>query len=161
MHGHRLHLGFSKCVFLTGVPWSQDDSLYVWWFFPSIAVDSSKGLGKKEGWRQCRFRGAWVAQSIEHLTLDLSSGLDLRVVSSNPVLGWALGVKPGRKGPVCTQDSQWSPGGLGDIIGPKASHKEKLVKRILYQTPNRRPFPWENKMAYSYCWLQVSGSNFG
>ena len=32
-------------------------------------------------------RGAWVAQSIKHLTLDLSSGLDLRVVSSSPTLG--------------------------------------------------------------------------
>ena len=29
-----------------------------------------------------RIRGAWVAQSAKHLTLDLSSGLDLRVVNS-------------------------------------------------------------------------------
>ena len=39
-------------------------------------------------------RGAWVAQLVKHLTLDLSSGLDLRVVSSSPVLGYALSMKP-------------------------------------------------------------------
>ena len=35
--------------------------------------------------------GAWVAQSVKHLTHDLSSGLHLRVVSSGPVLApyWA------------------------------------------------------------------------
>ena len=37
---------------------------------------------------------AWVAQSVRRLTLDLSSGLDLRAVSSSPVLHSALGVKP-------------------------------------------------------------------
>ena len=31
-------------------------------------------------------RGTWVAHSVKHLTLDLSSGLDLRVVRSSPVL---------------------------------------------------------------------------
>ena len=31
--------------------------------------------------------GAWVAQSVERPTLDLSSGLDLRVVSSRPKSG--------------------------------------------------------------------------
>ena len=30
------------------------------------------------------FEGIWVAQSVKHPTLDLSSGLDLRVVSSSP-----------------------------------------------------------------------------
>ena len=38
--------------------------------------------------------GTWVARLVEHLTLDLSSGLDLRVGSSGPSLGSALGVKP-------------------------------------------------------------------
>ena len=33
-------------------------------------------------------------QSVKHLTLDLSSGLDLRAVSSGPTLGFVLGVKP-------------------------------------------------------------------
>jgi len=35
-----------------------------------------------------------VAQSVKHLTLDLSSGLDLRVVSSSSSLGSALGMEP-------------------------------------------------------------------
>ena len=34
-----------------------------------------------------------MAQSVKRLTLDLSSRLDLRVVSSSPALGSALGVK--------------------------------------------------------------------
>lgn len=38
--------------------------------------------------------GAWVVQSVEHLALGLSSGLDHRVVSSGPVLGSALGLEP-------------------------------------------------------------------
>ena len=33
--------------------------------------------------------GAWVAQLVKRLTLDLSSGLDLRVMSSSPHY-WAL-----------------------------------------------------------------------
>ena len=37
-------------------------------------------------------RAAWVAQ--EHPMHDLSSGLDLRVVSSSPALGSMLGVEP-------------------------------------------------------------------
>jgi len=38
--------------------------------------------------------GTWVAQSVKHPTLDLSSGLDLRVMSSSPTLGSMLGVEP-------------------------------------------------------------------
>ena len=38
--------------------------------------------------------GSLVAQSVKHLTLDLSSGLDLRVLSSSLVLGSMLGVEP-------------------------------------------------------------------
>ena len=38
--------------------------------------------------------GAWMAQWGTHPTLDLSSGLDLRVVSSSPVGGSALGATP-------------------------------------------------------------------
>ena len=41
--------------------------------------------------------GAWMAQSAEHVTFDLSSGLDLRVVSSSPMWGSTLGVKPTSK----------------------------------------------------------------
>jgi len=35
-----------------------------------------------------------VAQSVERPTPDLSSGLDLRVLSSDPSLGSVLGVEP-------------------------------------------------------------------
>ena len=36
-------------------------------------------------------RSGWVAQSVKHLTLDLSSGLDFRIVSSSSALAscWA------------------------------------------------------------------------
>ena len=36
-------------------------------------------------------RGAWVAGSVKHPTLDLSSGLDLRVLSSGPCVGLHAG----------------------------------------------------------------------
>ena len=39
-------------------------------------------------------RDAWVAQSVKCLTLDLSSGLYLRVVSSGPALSSVLYVEP-------------------------------------------------------------------
>ena len=48
----------------------------------------------KEGVKLSVYRGTWLAHSVEHLTLDLSSGLDLRVVSSSPILGSTLGTKP-------------------------------------------------------------------
>ena len=35
-----------------------------------------------------------MAQSVKHPTLDLSVGLELRVMSSSPVLGSTLSVKP-------------------------------------------------------------------
>jgi len=38
-------------------------------------------------------RDAWVAQTVKCLTLDLSSGLDLRVLSSSPALGSMLGME--------------------------------------------------------------------
>ena len=40
------------------------------------------------------YRGVWVAQLVKHLTLDLSSGLDLRVMSLSPVLDSTLEVEP-------------------------------------------------------------------
>ena len=42
----------------------------------------------------CSFRGAWVAQWVQCLTLDFRSGPDPRVVSSSLVLGSALSVEP-------------------------------------------------------------------
>ena len=41
-----------------------------------------------------KLRIAWVAQLVESPTLDLSSGLDLRVMDSGPMLGSVLGVEP-------------------------------------------------------------------
>ena len=38
--------------------------------------------------------GAWVAQSVEHLTLDFGSGCDPRVVGSSPALGTVLSMEP-------------------------------------------------------------------
>ena len=38
-------------------------------------------------------KGAWVPQAVKPPTLDLSAGRDLRVVSSSPTVGFALGVK--------------------------------------------------------------------
>ena len=38
----------------------------------------------------CKCWGTWVAQFIKHLTLDFSSGHDLRFVSSNPTSGSIL-----------------------------------------------------------------------
>ena len=35
-----------------------------------------------------------MALSVKRPTLDLSSGLDLKVMSSSPMLGSALGVEP-------------------------------------------------------------------
>jgi len=35
-----------------------------------------------------------VAQSVEFLTLDLSLGLDLRVVGSSPALCFTIGMEP-------------------------------------------------------------------
>ena len=38
--------------------------------------------------------GTWVAQLLKHPTLDLSAGLDLGDVSSNPTLDSMLGMEP-------------------------------------------------------------------
>lgn len=35
-----------------------------------------------------------MSQLIKHLTVDLGSGLDLRVVSSGPTLGSTMGTEP-------------------------------------------------------------------
>ena len=39
-------------------------------------------------------RGAWMAQSVEHQTLDFGLGLDPRVMSSSPMLSSMLGMEP-------------------------------------------------------------------
>ena len=35
-----------------------------------------------------------MAQLVKHMTLDLSSGLDLRVMSPSTILGYMLGMEP-------------------------------------------------------------------
>ena len=45
------------------------------------------------GWLKTQW-GVWVAQLVKYLTLDLSSGVGLRVVSSSLTLGSILGVGP-------------------------------------------------------------------
>ena len=44
--------------------------------------------------KNSRTEGAWVAQSVECLTLDFSSGHDLRVVGSSPASGSVLSTEP-------------------------------------------------------------------
>jgi len=51
-----------------------------------------------QGWNRIPFtknlvESTWVAQSVQRLTLHLSSGLDLSVVSSSPELGSMLGME--------------------------------------------------------------------
>ena len=43
---------------------------------------------------QIKLRDTWVAQSLKHLTLDLSPGLGLMVLRSSLALGSTLGEKP-------------------------------------------------------------------
>ena len=45
-------------------------------------------LKEMESW------GTWMAQSVRHLTLDLGSGLGLRVMSLSPALSSILSVEP-------------------------------------------------------------------
>ena len=49
------------------------------------------------GNQERRKQDVWVAQSVNHPTLDLSSDLDLRVMGSRPVLGFMLGMEPALK----------------------------------------------------------------
>ena len=39
-------------------------------------------------------RAAWVAQSVNHLTLDFGSGHDLRVMRLSPAVVFVLGMEP-------------------------------------------------------------------
>ena len=52
------------------------------------AFGGSRELHLKEG------RGAWLVQSVEHLTLGLGSGQGLMVVRSSPASGSVLRVEP-------------------------------------------------------------------
>ena len=65
---------------------------FLWFSFVfTLRFSNSREVHNKK-W--VKFRGAWAAQSVEHLTLDFGSGHDLRVVRLSPVLGSALGMEP-------------------------------------------------------------------
>ena len=49
--------------------------------------------GIRVEFRRLEFWGTWAAQSVMLLTLDLSSGPDLRVMSSSPMSGSVLGME--------------------------------------------------------------------
>jgi len=67
----------------------------------------------------------WVAQSVKHPTLDLNSGLDLRVVSSSPVLGCGAYLKTKIKKVLCLPNLESSPYNRNRI-----SHKWYPIKRL-------------------------------
>ena len=56
-------------------------------------MDKQNVLYAQNGILFIKLRGAWVAQLVEHLTLDFGSGHDLRVMGSSPVLGSVLSVQ--------------------------------------------------------------------
>lgn len=85
----------------------EKDVIYTFWRTDRVwsLWANPEGLWRFElrGWtstflwdRTCQYRqkiknrGAWVAQLLNRLILDLSSGLDFRVVSSSPTVGFAL-----------------------------------------------------------------------
>ena len=45
--------------------------------------------------RKLMWRGVWVAQSVEHLTLDFGSGNHLRILILSPTSGSVLSTKSG------------------------------------------------------------------
>ena len=63
----------------------------------ALGIENIYGKDANRGMSRQLFQccgGAWVAQSVKCRTLDLSSDLDLRVVSSSPRLGSTLGMEP-------------------------------------------------------------------
>ena len=67
------------------VHWSGSPN---WGVFIKVTTHSGTDPLKVPG-----FWGAWVAQWVEHLTLDFSSGHDPRVSGSNPALASMLSVE--------------------------------------------------------------------
>ena len=52
---------------------------------------ASWGRGEVGGPKSSKSQGTWVAQSVNHPNLDISSGIDLRVVSLDPCVGLRAG----------------------------------------------------------------------
>ena len=72
--------------------WHQGNRLWLQSSTSSeVSQESQFSLVHKEG---LSFRGAWAAQSVEHPTLDFSSGHDPRVVGSSPTSGSVLSMEP-------------------------------------------------------------------
>ena len=100
-------------------------------------------------------RGARVAQSAKHLPLDLGSGLDLRVVSSSPALGSALGLKPPEKQnkkqvPDSDKPSGWS------------RWQMKTFPQCPVPTANLLPVHWDSwPERAAVGWLKVVGGGGG
>ena len=58
-------------------------------FLITVIIQRKQKFLKVQSW------GTWVAQSVvKILTLDFSSGPDLRVLGLSPMLGTTLGVEP-------------------------------------------------------------------
>ena len=58
---------------------------------PRIGSEGTKQSSKLRKVKEnLRYKDAWVAESVKHLTLGFSSGCDLAAVSSSPASGSAL-----------------------------------------------------------------------
>ena len=58
-----------------------------------LRIQSYQEQGKRPWIKRVYSRGAWVAQLVKPLTLDLGSGYDLRVLRSSPRWGSGLGME--------------------------------------------------------------------
>ena len=75
------------CTYHTRVHGSDE----VTWVVFAI-MEGSMGFWGVHMRREASSRGVWVSQSVKKLTLDFSSGPDIRVVRSSPTPGSALSV---------------------------------------------------------------------
>lgn len=72
-----------------------DDDSGAYWHLPGIIHSCLLYLITMNSFRRNAYHlGHWVTQSAQRLTLDLSSGHDLRAVISRPTLASTLGVVP-------------------------------------------------------------------
>lgn len=76
-----------------------------------------------------------MGNSVEHLTLDLSSGVSLRIMSSSPELGSTLGVEPmeGRK--ERKEKGRRKEGKKGRKEASKQERTNLNLIRLLFPTP--------------------------
>ena len=74
-----------KLIYLNGVSKILCMETIITWYGKYMSIKITQNL---KNW------SAWVAQLVRFPTLDLGSGLNLRDMSSSPVLGSTLGMKP-------------------------------------------------------------------